>query len=58
MGIGHTDDFKQEAVKVALTSALPRRRVASDLGVGFSTLCGVMQVTARGFSQMADATDE
>ena len=34
MSIKHTEDFKQEAVR----SGLPRRRVASDLGVGFSTL--------------------
>jgi transposase len=38
MSIKHTEDFKQEAVRIALTSGLPRRRVASDLGVGFSTL--------------------
>ncbi len=38
MAIKHTEDFKQEAVRIALTSGLPRRRVASDLGVGFSTL--------------------
>ena len=38
MSIKHTEDFKQEAVRTALTSGLPRRRVASDLGVGFSTL--------------------
>ena len=38
MSIKHTEDFKQEAVRIALTSGLSRRRVASDLGVGFSTL--------------------
>lgn len=38
MSIKHTEDFKQEAVRIALTSGLPRRRVASDLGVGFSTM--------------------
>lgn len=38
MAVKHTQDFKQEAVRIALTSGLPRRRVASDLGVGFSTL--------------------
>ena len=38
MSIKYTVDFKQEAVRIALTSGLPRRRVASDLGVGFSTL--------------------
>ena len=34
----HTEDFKQEAVRIALTSGLSRRRVAADLGVGLSTL--------------------
>ena len=35
MSIKHTEDFKQEAVRIALTSGLPRRRVASDLGSAF-----------------------
>lgn len=34
----HTDDFKQEAVRIAVTSGLSRRRVAADLGIGLSTL--------------------
>jgi len=34
----HTEDFKQEAVRIALTSGLSRQRVAADLGVGLSTL--------------------
>jgi len=34
----HTEDFKQEAVRIALTSGLSQRRVAADLGVGLSTL--------------------
>jgi len=33
-----TPEFRAEAVRIALTSGLPRRQVASDLGVGFSTL--------------------
>jgi transposase len=33
-----TDEFKREAVRIALSSGLPRERVASDLGVGKSTL--------------------
>ncbi|MBV2151089.1 IS3 family transposase [Sphingobium sp. AS12] len=33
-----TEEFKQEAVRIALTSGLPRARVASDLGIGKSTL--------------------
>lgn len=34
----HTEEFKQEAVRIALSSGLSRRRVASDLVVGLSTL--------------------
>ena len=34
----HTEEFRQEAVRIALTSGLTRRQVASDLGIGFSTL--------------------
>jgi transposase len=34
----HSEEFKREAVRIALTSGLSRRRVASDLGVGLSTL--------------------
>ena len=36
--IKHSEEFKQEAVRIALSSGLPRARVASDLGVGKSTL--------------------
>jgi len=34
----HGEEFKQEAVRFALTSGLPRARVAKDLGIGKSTL--------------------
>ncbi|MBB3983281.1 transposase [Sphingobium fontiphilum] len=36
--IKHSEEFKQEAVRIALTSGLPHARVAKDLGVGKSTL--------------------
>ena len=36
--IKHTEEYKREAVRIALTSGLPRDRVAADLGVGKSTL--------------------
>ena len=36
--IKHSEEFKQEAVRIALTSGLPRERVAVDLGIGKSTL--------------------
>ena len=34
----HSEEFKQEAVRIALTSGLSRERVAKDLGIGKSTL--------------------
>ena len=39
----HNDEFKREAVRIALTSGQPRRQVESDLGVGFSTLAKWIQ---------------
>ena len=29
----HTEDFKRETVRIALTSGLPRERVAADWGL-------------------------
>lgn len=43
MGRNHNEEFKREAVRMALTSGLKRRQVASDLGVGFSTLARWVQ---------------
>ncbi len=34
----HSEDFRREAVRIALTSGLSRRRIAADLGIGLSTL--------------------
>jgi transposase len=34
----HSDEFKRDAVRIALTSGLTRRQVASDLGNGLSSL--------------------
>lgn len=36
--IKHSEEFKREAVRIALTSGLSRERVAKDLGIGKSTL--------------------
>ena len=33
-----SDEFKRDAAHIALTSGLTRRQVASDLGIGLSTL--------------------
>jgi len=38
MGTGRTDEFRKDAVRIALTSGLRRRHVADDLGVWLSTL--------------------
>lgn len=38
MGTKQTDEFRADAVRIALTSGLTRKQVASDLGVGLSTL--------------------
>ena len=38
MGLQRTDEFRQDAVRIALTSGLTRKQVAEDLGVGMSTL--------------------
>ena len=38
MGLKRTDAARQVAVRIALTSGLSRKQVASDLGVGMSTL--------------------
>ena len=38
MGLKRTDEFRQVAVRIALTSGLSRKQVADDLGVGMSTL--------------------
>ena len=34
----YTDEFRRDAVRIALTSGLTRKQVADDLGVGMSTL--------------------
>ena len=39
----HNDEFKREAVRIALTSGQLRRQVAADLGVGSSTLAKCIQ---------------
>ena len=50
----HREDFKCEAVRIATHSGLTRRLVASELGVGFSTLGKWM----RDFSTDPTATED
>jgi transposase len=38
MGLKRTNEFRQDAVRIALASGLTRKQVAYDLGVGMSTL--------------------
>ena len=38
MGAGRTDEFRKDAVRIALTSGLTRKQIADDLGAGMSTL--------------------
>ena len=38
MGRTRTDEFRKDAVRIALTSGLTRKQVADDLGVGMLTL--------------------
>jgi transposase len=40
----HSDAFKRDAVRIAQTSGQTRRQVASDLGIGHSTLCKWVRV--------------
>ena len=38
MAKGYSDEFRRDAVRIALTSGLTRRQVSADLGVGLSPL--------------------
>jgi transposase len=38
MAARNSDEFKRDAVRIALTSGLTTRQFASDLGIGLSTL--------------------
>jgi len=38
VSLKRTDEFRADAVRIALTSGLSRKHVALDLGVGLSTL--------------------
>ena len=38
MGLERTDEFRQDAVRIALSSGLTRKQLADNLGVGMSTL--------------------
>ena len=55
MGLKRTDESRQDAVRIALTSGLTRRQVADDLGVGMSTLN--KWITAHGDTDVVSRED-
>ena len=57
MGTKHTAEFRQEAVRVALTSGLTRKQVASDFGIGFSTLSRWVQQDRKALPEPSVQSD-
>ena len=55
MGQTRTDEFRKDAVRIALTSGLRRKQIASDLGVGMSTL--TKWITARRDTDVVSVED-
>jgi len=53
----YTDEFKREAVQLALSSGLSRAQVAEDLGVGKSTL-GKWITAYRRTGELTEAKDD
>jgi transposase len=47
VGHRHSDEFRREAVRIALTSELTRRQVVADSAIGFSTLSKWIQLERR-----------
>ena len=57
MGQKQTAEFRQEVVRVALTSGLSRKQVASDFGIGFSTLSRWIKEERRQITPSEPAID-
>jgi transposase len=57
MGTQHTAEFRQEAVRVALTSGVTRKQIAADFGIGFSTLSKWIQQGRKNSETPADQSD-
>ena len=55
MGQTRTDEFRKDAVRIALNSGLARKQVADDLGIGMSTLN--KWITAHRDSDVASKED-
>jgi len=57
MATRYTDEFRRDAVRIAVTSGLTRPQVSSDLGVGLSTLNKWVQKHQHGGCRNATAID-
>ena len=57
MGTKRTAEFRQEAVRIALTSGLTRKQVAVDFGIGFSTLSKWIQQDRKNPEKPSAQTD-
>ncbi len=57
MALRRTDEFRAEAVRVALTRGLSRKQVASDFGIGFSTISRWIQQDRRNPGKPAAQSD-
>ena len=56
MGIRRTEEFRSEAVRIALTSGLTHKQVADDLGIGLSPLG--KWVTHRKHTELMSGPDD
>lgn len=57
MGTKRTIEYRQEAVRVALTSGLTRKQVASDFDIGFSTLSKWIKQGQKNSEMPTDQSD-
>ena len=57
MGKKHTAEFRQEVVRIALTSGFTRKQVAADFGVGFSSLSHWIQQDRKNPEKASAQTD-
>ena len=57
MGTKRTVEFRQEAVRVALTSGLTRKQVVAGFGIGFSTLSKLIQQGRKNSEMPTDQSD-
>ena len=53
-----SNEFKRDAVRIAQTSGLTMHRVASDLGIGLSTLGKWVRAISRGIHSPGRVTGQ